>query len=466
MSQSEQLLKIANGVVNFCGEMRAYLEGTKENLDKVLNRHYQANHTPYAVMGFEDEAHYWEEQLANTINAEYFENPETMLPTGVELLRRRSYVIIRGNLKSGSTIRFDSTKFDQLYINGERYTGDYTFNGETPETYERLVVVAVQTPFNLGQRIHGDLDILLADFPIEHAEIYVNIGKFSELQPNIEELLIADTAESLYVNGSWVWMCRDTSFIKTLSVSETFSFHSESTKDLSSVNNYLIPNSKTVPYIDSKVILNVDMRNAGSIANSTFSATKIKGFLDLSNNGSIGTSTFESCKKLTSINIGNGITTIGITAFRYCENLKTAIIGDSVVSIGAEAFFNCPLRVLHLGKSILFAYNVAVFSSASGTFEEVTVSKGYHSPYTYFQNINIPVDSCLKIFKGILENCANVGEDGRTAATMLFKVKKDVFTKIDSASKYVGDDVQQLAEKEIALQILNMCTEKAITISQ
>ena len=59
------------------------------------------------------------------------------------MLQRRSYVIIRGELKSGNTIHFDNTKFNQLYINGEYYTGDYTFNGETPETYERLVVVVV-----------------------------------------------------------------------------------------------------------------------------------------------------------------------------------------------------------------------------------------------------------------------------------------------------------------------------------
>ena len=69
MSQSEELRRIANGVANFSNEMKIAVDRMNENIDKVLTRHYQANHTPYAVMSFEDEAHYWEETLAYSINA-------------------------------------------------------------------------------------------------------------------------------------------------------------------------------------------------------------------------------------------------------------------------------------------------------------------------------------------------------------------------------------------------------------
>ena len=190
MSNSTQMDRVLDGMLNFNAETKETLDSIKETIDKVFDKHYQAKHTPYAVMSFEDEAHYWEEQLAEVINRVEYSDYDVLEPKGVEMLQRRSYVIVRGNLKSGNTIHFDNTKFNQLYINGQRYTGDYVFNGETSETYERLVIVVVQTPFNLGQKIYGNLDILSADFPIENAEIYVNIGKFSELQPNIEELLL------------------------------------------------------------------------------------------------------------------------------------------------------------------------------------------------------------------------------------------------------------------------------------
>lgn len=468
MSQSEQLIKIANGVVNFCTEMRTYLEDTKESFDTVLNRHYQVNHTPYAVMSFEDEAHYWEEQLAYPINkiVRSTDNDDEYL-SRVSVLRHNSYVFIRGNLKSGRTIRYDETKYQQLYINGERYTGDYTFIGETPDVYERVTVFIVQTPYNITTREWGELIVDVANFPIENAEIYVSIGTVSRIQPEIEKLLLTDTAESLYVNGTWVWRCRDVSFIKTLSVSETLSIHSEANKNLPAIINYFVPNSKFVPCLNSKAILNFDIRNAGNIETAAFEGCRIKGHLDLSNTGGIGASTFAYCSRLTSVNIGNGVTSIGTTAFGSCSNLRTVIIGDNVTTISNNAFSACSLRILHFGKSVIFSQNTTQFSSAGGILtEKITVSKGYHSPYTYFQNMLIAVDNCLEIFKGILENCANVGEDGRTASEMLFRVHKDIFNKIYNASEYTGDDEEQLADKETALYILNLCTEKAITISQ
>lgn len=449
MSNSTQMDRVLDGMLNFNAETKETLDSIKGTIDKIFDKHYQANHTPYAVMSFEDEAHYWEETLAEAINRVEYPDYDALEPKDIEMLQRRSYVIIRGNLKSGNTIHFDNTKFNQLYINGERYIGDYVFNGETPETYERLVIVIVQTPFDLGQRIYGNLDILSADFPIENAEIYVNIGKFSELQPNIEELLLTDTAEGLYVNGPWVWMCRDVSFIKTLSVSETLSIHSGTTKNLPAVINYFVPNSKLVPYLNSKVILNFDIRNAGNIENSVFEGSCIKGHLDLSNTGSIGSSAFGACSRLTSVNIGNGVTSIGPAAFGACTNLHTVIIGDNVTSIGNNAFGVCPLRILHLGKSLLFAYNTSQFTHpyANNIIEEITVSKGYHSPYTYFNSLYIAVDNCLEMFKNIFENCANVGEDGRTAERMLFRVKENVFNILTNST-----------------EILNICTEKCIDI--
>ena len=56
---------------------------------------------------------------------------------------------------------------------------------------------------------------------------------------------------------------------------------------------------------------------------------------------SIGDSAFYNCKSLTSVEIGNGVTSIGDSAFYNCTSLTSVEIGDSVTSIDTSAFYNC-----------------------------------------------------------------------------------------------------------------------------
>ena len=55
----------------------------------------------------------------------------------------------------------------------------------------------------------------------------------------------------------------------------------------------------------------------------------------------IGSSAFMDCSALTSVTIGNGVTSIGSSAFNSCSNLNSVTIPDSVTSIGGSAFSNC-----------------------------------------------------------------------------------------------------------------------------
>ena len=57
--------------------------------------------------------------------------------------------------------------------------------------------------------------------------------------------------------------------------------------------------------------------------------------------GSIGSSAFYSCDSLTSVVIGDSVTSIGSYAFNGCSSLTSVVIGDSVTSIGSNAFRNC-----------------------------------------------------------------------------------------------------------------------------
>ena len=56
---------------------------------------------------------------------------------------------------------------------------------------------------------------------------------------------------------------------------------------------------------------------------------------------SIGKVAFDYCTGLTSIEIPNSVTSIGNRAFYECRNLTSVVIGNSVTSIGYEAFYNC-----------------------------------------------------------------------------------------------------------------------------
>lgn len=453
MSNSTQMDRVLDGMLNFNAETKETLDSIKETIDKVFDKHYQANHTPYAVMSFENEAHYWEEQLCKQILA--IQHPTWSVDgQEVELVQCDTYVIIRGNLKSGKTIHYDETKFSQLYINGERYTGNYTFNGETPETYEKLVVVAVQTPYNLSPTVRdpGTLDVLISDFPIEDAEIFVNIGQHSELQPDIDDLLMSDTTKSLYVRGSWVWTCNDCSFIKTLSVSNNLILEEKAVFTLPALVNYFIPNSVSVlANIHATSILNIDISNCKNIQDSAFAKSKIKGHLNINVN-TIGYGAFDGCKSITSVCTSNQVTIIGNQAFSACSKLRKFVCGDNITNVGGATFMACTaLEEFHFGKSITTMQN-NTFSSV-GNLIKITVSKGYHCPTTYITPL-VALD--WKCFLEVLENCAVNGEDGRTATTMVFKVASAVRTALTNAYN-AGD--------ETALAIYELMNSKNISIT-
>ena len=56
---------------------------------------------------------------------------------------------------------------------------------------------------------------------------------------------------------------------------------------------------------------------------------------------SIGNFAFYKCSSLTSVVVGNGVASIGNYAFSSCSSLTSVAIGDGVASIGSDAFYNC-----------------------------------------------------------------------------------------------------------------------------
>lgn len=70
---------------------------------------------------------------------------------------------------------------------------------------------------------------------------------------------------------------------------------------------------------------------------------------------SIGERVFESCNLLTSITIPNSVTSIGEYAFAGCDSLTSIIIPNSVTRIGMKTFSSCDsLTSITIGRSVTY----------------------------------------------------------------------------------------------------------------
>ncbi len=67
----------------------------------------------------------------------------------------------------------------------------------------------------------------------------------------------------------------------------------------------------------------------------------------------IGESAFLECHSLKNVTLGDGVTTIGESAFAYCYALTSIIIPDNVTSIETGAFYYCPKLIEVVNKSSL-----------------------------------------------------------------------------------------------------------------
>ena len=88
--------------------------------------------------------------------------------------------------------------------------------------------------------------------------------------------------------------------------------------------------------------------------------------ISLSNYTVVDSSSFAGCSGLTSLTIGNSVTSIGNNAFRNCIGLTSVAIPDSVTSIGIEAFLNCSgLTSVAIPNSVT-SIGGSAFSGCSG----------------------------------------------------------------------------------------------------
>ena len=90
----------------------------------------------------------------------------------------------------------------------------------------------------------------------------------------------------------------------------------------------------TTLVISDNATLDASFTVGNTYAHGTLETVKI-------GKGEIGNRAFSNCTNLTTVELGNGVTSVGDNAFSKCTALKSINIGDGVTSIGKNAFNGC-----------------------------------------------------------------------------------------------------------------------------
>lgn len=150
-----------------------------------------------------------------------------------------------------------------------------------------------------------------------------------------------------------------------------------------------------------------------TIEEQTFTNTKIANIIIPDNVTSIGDNVFQNCNELTSISLGNGLTSIGNFAFAQCSKLNSIVIPDNVTSIGVFAFQACiGLKSADLGDG-LTSIPLALFSNCSALTNVVipisvtSIGSTSFSDCSGLTTIDIP-NSVVSIGSGSFVRCSKL----------------------------------------------------------
>ncbi|MDE6256664.1 MAG: leucine-rich repeat domain-containing protein, partial [Muribaculaceae bacterium] len=146
----------------------------------------------------------------------------------------------------------------------------------------------------------------------------------------------------------------------------------------------------------------------------------------LGRNLSYSYSPFSSKITLTSLTIGNSVTSIGASAFSGCNGLTSLNIGDSVTSIGSSAFSGCSGLIELSIPNFVTTINSSVFSGCSG-LKSLTIPN-------YVTTIGESAFSgCSGLIEVIIPN--SVTSIGSSAFSSCYSLTKATFGSLESLCK-------------------------------
>lgn len=194
----------------------------------------------------------------------------------------------------------------------------------------------------------------------------------------------------------------------------------------------------TTLVISDNATLDASFTVGNTYAKETLETVKIE-------RGEIGISAFNSCPNLTTVELGNSVTSVGDNAFSKCTALKSINIGDGVTSIGKNAFNGCTaLTNVNIGSGAIgeSAFNGCT-SLANVTLGNGVTSIGRNAFLRCKTLTSMDIGSSVRTIESYaFSGCEALKEVTISAA----QVKSGAFSKATALEKVTfGNDVTNIA---------------------